>query len=61
MDQKTDRLYPSAPFENINIFLGQRLENLNDVYSFDNSINNMKEMITSFKDKINLCKKQKKI
>ena len=50
MDQKCDRLYPSAPLENIN--LEQRLEKkLNDVSSFNNQINNIKEMITYFKDK----------
>ena len=52
MDQKTDRLYPSAPIENKNIDLEQRLEKkLNDVNSFNNHINNIKEMITYFKDK----------
>ena len=36
MDQKTERLYPSAPLKNID--LEQRLEkNLNDVNSFKNS------------------------
>ena len=50
MDQKTDRLYPSAPLENID--LEQRLERkINDVNSFNNHINNIKEMITCFKDK----------
>ena len=53
MDQKCDRLYPSAPFENKkNIDLEQRLEKkLNVVNSFNNHINNIKEMITYFKDK----------
>ena len=51
MVQKIDRLYPSAPFEK-NIDLEQRLEKkLNDVNSFNDSINNIKEMITYFKDK----------
>ena len=50
MDQKCDRLYPSASLENID--LEQRLEKkLKDVNSFNNSINNIKEMITYFKDK----------
>ena len=57
MDQKTDRLYPSAPLENID--LEQRLEKkLNDVNSFNNLINNIKEMITYFKDKNNKSKKK---
>ena len=58
MDQKcTDRIYPSAPLENID--LEQRLEKkLIDVNSFNNHINNIKEMITYFKDK---NKKSKKI
>ena len=42
MDQKTDRLYPSAPLENIDI--EQRLENkINDANIFNNSINNIKK------------------
>ena len=56
MDQKTDRFYPSAPLENID--LEQRLKKkMNDVTSFNNSINNIKEMITFFKDKNNKSKK----
>ena len=59
MEQKTDRLYPSAPFEKKNIDLEQRLEKkLNDVNSFNNSINNIKETITYFKDKNNKSKKR---
>ena len=59
MDQKTDRLYPSAPLENID--LEQRLEkNLNDVNSFNIHINNIKEMNTYFKDKNNKSKKKYK-
>ena len=55
MEQKTDRLYPSAPLE---IFdLERRSEkDLNDVNSFNNSTNKIKEMITYFKDKINKSK-----
>ena len=57
MDQKCDRLYPSAPLENID--LEQRLEKkLNDVNNFNNHINNIKEMITYFKDKNNKSKKK---
>ena len=50
MEQKCDRLYPSAPLENID--LEQRLEKkINDVNSFNNHISNIKEMITYFKEK----------
>ena len=60
MEQKCDRLYPNAPFEK-DIDLEQRLEKkLNDVNSFNNSINNIKEMITYFKDKNNKSKKKYK-
>ena len=60
MDQKcTDRLYPSAPLENVD--LEQRLEKkINDVNSFINHINNIKEMINYFKDKNNTSKKKNK-
>ena len=59
MEQKCDRLYPSAPLENID--LQQRLEKkLNDVNSFNNHISNIKEMITYFKDKNNKSKKRYK-
>ena len=60
MEQKADRLYPSKPLENID--LEQRLEKkLNDVKSFNNSITNIKEMITLFKEKnIKSKKKYKK-
>ena len=61
MDQKCDRLYPSAPLENKNIDLEQRLEKkINDVNSFNHHINNIKEMITYFKDKNNKSKKRYK-
>ena len=61
MEAKTDRLYPSAPFENQNIDLEQRLEkNINDVNSFNNHINIIKEKITYFKDKNNKSKKKYK-
>ena len=59
MDQKCDRLYPSAPLENID--LEQRLEKrINEINSFNNSINNIKEMITYFKDKNSKSKKRYK-
>ena len=60
MEQKTDRLYPSAPLLE-NIDLEKRLEKkINDVNSFNNHINNIKEMITYFKDKNNKSKKKYK-
>ena len=61
MNQKCDRLYPSARLENKNIDLEQRSEKkLNDVNSFNNSINNIKDMISYFKDKNNKSKKKYK-
>ena len=52
MDQKTEILYPSAPLENKD--LEERLERkIKDVNSFNNRMNNIKEMITYFKDKKN--------
>ena len=58
MDQKTDKLYPSAPLLE-NTDLEKRLENkINDVNSFNNSINNIIEMITYFKDKNHKSKKK---
>ena len=58
MEQKTDRLYPSAPIIE-NIDLEKRLENkINDVHSFNNNVNNIKEMITFFKDKNRKSKKR---
>ena len=52
MDQKTDRLYSTAPFENKNIDLEQRLEKkLKDVNIFNNLIKNVKQMIQYFKDR----------
>ena len=60
MEQKCDRLYPTAPLLE-NIDLEKRLENkLNDVNSFNNHINNIKEMITYFKDKNHKLKKKYK-
>ena len=60
MEQKCDKLYPSAPLLE-NIDLEKRLEKkLNDVNSFNNHINNIKEMITYFKDKNNKSKKKYK-
>ena len=53
-------MYPSAPLLE-NIDLEKRLEKkLNDVNSFNTHINNIKEMITYFKDKTNKSKKRYK-
>ena len=60
MEQKCEKLYPSAPFLE-NIDLEKRLEKkINDVNSFKNHINNIKEIITYFKDKNNKSKKSYK-
>ena len=60
MEAKTDKLYPSAPLLE-NIDLEKRLEKkINDVNSFNNHINNIKEMITYFKDRNNKSKKRYK-
>ena len=59
METKTDRLYPSAPLENID--LEQKLEKkINNINSFNNHIYNIKEMINYFKDKNNKSKKKYK-
>ena len=56
MDQ---RLYPSAPLQQDD--LEQRLEKkLNDANSFNNHINNIREMITYFKTKNNKSKRKYK-
>ena len=61
MEQKCNKLYPSAPLLE-NIDLEKRLEKkINDVNSFNNYINNIKEMITYFKDKNHKSKKRYKI
>ena len=60
MEQKCDKLYPSAPLLE-NIDLEKRLEKkINDVNSFNNHINNIKEMITYFEDKNHKSKKRYK-
>ena len=60
MEPKCENLYPTAPsLENID--LEKRSEKkINDVNSFNNHINNFKEMITYFKDKNNKSKKRYK-
>ena len=60
MEQKCEKLYPSAPLLE-NIDLEKRLEKkINDVNSFNNHINNIKEMINYFKDKNHKSKKRYK-
>ena len=60
MEQKCNKLYPSAPLLE-NFDLEKRLEKkINDVNSFNNHVNNIKEMITYFKDKTNKPKKRYK-
>ena len=60
MEPKCDKFYPSAPLLE-NIDLEKRLEKkINDVNSSNNHINNIKEMITYFKDKNNKSKKKYK-
>ena len=60
MEQKCDKLYPSAPLLE-NIDLEKRLEKrINDINSFNNLISNIKEMITYFKDKKHKSKKKYK-
>ena len=60
MEAKADKLYPSAPLLE-NIDLEKRLEKkINDVNSFNNQINNIKEMITYFQDKNHKSKKKYK-
>ena len=60
MEQKCEKLYPSAPLLE-NIDLEKRLEKKrNDVNSFNNHINNIKEMITYFKEKNHKSKKKYK-
>ena len=60
MDQKCDKLYPSAPLLE-NIDLEKRLERrINEINSFNNHVNNIKEIIYYFKDKNNKSKKRYK-
>ena len=59
MDQKYDRLYPSAPLENID--LEQRLEKkVKDVNKLNRFYENIKGMITYFEDKNYKSKKKYK-
>ena len=60
MEAKTDKLYPTAPLLE-NIDLEKRLEKkIIDVNSFNNHVNNIKEVITYFKDRNNDSKKKYK-
>ena len=60
MDQKYDRIFPSAPLGKND--LEQRLEKkLNDTNSLINQISNIKEMILYFKDKTINQKRDNKI
>ena len=59
MEQKTQRFYPFAPLENID--LEQKLERkVNDVNGFNISIDDIKGLITFFKDKNHTSKKKLK-
>ena len=59
MDQKTDRIYPSALFETKNTDFEQRFEKkMNDVNIFNNHIHSLEEMNNYFKDKNNKSKKR---
>ena len=58
MEAKADRLYPNSPLLE-NIHLEHRLEKkINNVNSFNDSINNIKEIITYFKNKNHKSKKK---
>ena len=60
MEPKCEKLYPSLPLLE-NIDLEKRLKKkINDVNSFNNHVNNIKEMITYFKDKNHKSKKKYK-
>ena len=60
MESKTFKLYPSAPILE-NIDLEKRLEKrINDVNSFSNHVNNIKERIAYFKDKNHKSKRRYK-
>ena len=57
MEPKCKKLYSPPPLLE-NIDLEKRLEKkINDVNTFNNHINNIKEMIAYFKDKNNKSKK----
>ena len=58
MEQRTDRLYPWAPLETIE--LEQRLKKIKDFDSFFNHISKIKDMIAYYKDENNTSKKKYK-
>ena len=60
METKTERLYPSAPLLEKTDLEKLLEKKINDVNSFNNHINNIKEMITYFKDKNHKSKKRYK-
>ena len=60
MEQKTDRLCPSAPLEKIDDLERRFEKKMNNVNRFDNHIINIKEMITYFKHKNQKSKKKHK-
>ena len=60
MDQKRDRLYPTAPLLQNFDFQKQLEKKINDVNNFNNHVNNIKEMIIYFKDKNHKSKKRYK-
>ena len=58
MEQEREKLHPRSPLENKKFDLEQRLKKkINDVNSFNNSVNNHEEMITYIKDKKHTSKK----
>ena len=60
MEQKCDRLYPSAPILEKIDFEKRLKKKINDVNSFNNHVNNIEKMITYFKDKNHKSKKRYK-
>ena len=62
MEQRSNKLYPSVLLMTSDQNRKQRIENqLNDVNSSNNHLNNIKEMIFYFKDKNHNSKKNIKI
>ena len=60
MEQKCDRLYPTAPLLENNDLEKRLKKKMNDVNSFNNHVNHIKEMITYFKNKNHKSKKRYK-
>ena len=59
MEQGTNRFYPSAPLEKHDLEQGLEMK-IKDVKSFNNHINNFKELIPYFKNKKHKSKKKYK-